>query len=91
MTHTNKRNRPEAVQPSQFMEPLEEDTIIVSSPPPPLPPEERFEYPHPPDSEDPFDTPLRTPSAIEFGPEPTEVIPPPLWPFVPRPLSPLPL
>ncbi|KAK9312816.1 hypothetical protein V1524DRAFT_438135 [Lipomyces starkeyi] len=64
MTRTNKRSQP-----------LEEDTITVSSPPRPLPPEERFEYPPPPDSEDPFDTPLPTPSAFESGPESTEVGP----------------
>ncbi|KAK9327532.1 hypothetical protein V1520DRAFT_393817 [Lipomyces starkeyi] len=39
------------------------------------PPEEPFEYPPPPDSEDPFDTPLPTPSAFESGPESTEVGP----------------
>ncbi|KAK9342185.1 hypothetical protein V1522DRAFT_461035 [Lipomyces starkeyi] len=43
--------------------PLEEDTIT------------RFEYPPPPDSEDPFDTPLPTPSSFESGPESTEVGP----------------
>jgi hypothetical protein len=51
MTRTNKRSRPESIQSSQFIEPLEEDTITVSSPPQPLPPEERFEYPPPRDSE----------------------------------------
>ncbi|KAK9357881.1 hypothetical protein V1504DRAFT_471675 [Lipomyces starkeyi] len=75
MTRTNKRSRPEAIQHSLFIAPLEEDTITVSSPPPPLPPEERFEYPPPPDSEDSFDTPLPTPSAFESGPESTEVGP----------------
>ncbi|KAK9350671.1 hypothetical protein V1523DRAFT_419050, partial [Lipomyces doorenjongii] len=46
MARTNKRSRPEAIQPSQFIEPCEEDTITVSSPPRPLLPEERFDYPH---------------------------------------------
>ncbi|KAK9350751.1 hypothetical protein V1523DRAFT_418901 [Lipomyces doorenjongii] len=44
MARTNKRRRPEAIPRSQFIEPLEEETITVFSPPPPLPPEERFEY-----------------------------------------------
>ncbi|KAK9241476.1 hypothetical protein V1506DRAFT_550595 [Lipomyces tetrasporus] len=46
MTCTNKkRSHVEATWPSQFMEPLEEDTITVSSPPPPLPREERLDTP----------------------------------------------
>ncbi|KAK9371931.1 uncharacterized protein V1513DRAFT_467133 [Lipomyces chichibuensis] len=67
MTPTNKRSRREAIQPSQIIEPLEEDTITVSPSPPSLP-EERFEYLPPPDSEDPFNTPLPSPSAFESGP-----------------------